>query len=158
MLHAHARDETRSKLPIPCFLHRARVQSTLFHLGNNARDASPCEDFIQSCRHVANLNTILCFFCRMLFCRMLLIRKNNHWHTNFIKVSLMRDRNIFARHCSFDEAIESNGSLQSRVERRRRVGESGATASRRYHFHQLRQPTLSMLTENLLLSLSPINC
>ena len=35
----------------------------------------------------------------------------------------------FARHCSFDEAIESNGSLQSRVERRRRVGESGATAS-----------------------------
>lgn len=90
MLHAHARDETRSNCLFLRFLHRARVQSKLFHW----EIMRVTRGFHSSCRHVANLNTILCFFCRMLFCRMLLIRKNNHWHTNFIKVSLIRDRNI----------------------------------------------------------------
>lgn len=127
MLHAHARDETRSKLPIPSFFASCtcttRVRCST--LGNNARDARISFKLPTRCQ--LEYNPVL--FLSNAFLSNATHSKEQPLAHKFHQSKFDKRPKYFARHCSFDEAIESNGSLQSRVERRRRVGESGATAS-----------------------------
>ena len=128
MLHAHARDETRSNCLFLRFLHRARVQSKLFHW-----------EIMRVTLLHARISFKLPTRCQLEYNPVLFLSNaflSNATHSKeqplahkFHQSKFDKRPKYFARHCSFDEAIESHGSLQSRVERRRRVGESGATAS-----------------------------
>ena len=126
MLHAHARDETRSNCLFLRFLHRARVLlEYVVPLGNNERDARISFKLPTRCQ--LEYNPVL--FLSNAFLSNATHSKEQPLAHKFHQSKFDKRPKYFARHCSFDEAIESNGSLQSRVERRRRVGESGATAS-----------------------------
>ena len=128
MLHAHARDETRSKLPIPSFFASCTCTSTLFHW--EIMRVSLLHERISfklPTRCQLEYNPVL--FLSNAFLSNATHSKEQPLAHKIHQSKFDKRPKYFARHCSFDEAIESHGSLQSRVERRRRVGESGATAS-----------------------------